>query len=1041
MSYAEATLDLSSIPVVCLTGLNGAGKSALLDALTWALWETGRSSSDELIRLGEKEMWVDLIFMHEGERYRVRRSRQKLSVKAGSRTTSKGSLEFQIFNAQKLTVSAAIAAGGIVESTKSRISTAEIPEISEQGELGDSAALTGKWRSLTGASVRQTQKQITDLLRMDFDTFVNSAYLRQGKADEFTTRAPSERKQILCDILGLSYFDKLQEKAKERAKQLKADAEIITRELADYPALNESAKKKAGLIDTHQKNLIELELQLNQLDNEVEQVAARLSESKSASDKLMLKEEHSKTLYEDLKALNNQLADCTAKLHKAEKLASQATEVEAASVQFDSIKSQLELFDKHAFEVQELVTQKMSLQHTLATMRARLEVELSSATAKALDMEEKARRVTHDAPERDKLTQAYAEYRRSLADEADMASRQETFARMTSRANELAAQVKESKIRLEADLYQKEQALKEHEIILHSRQSLEAQKTELEEEAKELDKLETEFQLIEETGLKIKTKIEAKSHKIESLKLQQRDKHKRSEELHAHSDSSTCPLCSGHIVDRAAVLERYGDEIAALDYEITCETAAIETLEHERAEMRKRYTELRTGLQKRTYLDKQIGQFNEKLMAIERARSSTEKLEKDAETLRERLQNDNYAQLERESLIGIKAELHKLEFDPVIYANLQSQLRMQRHIEVRYQQMQRDLLELKKIEEVLPVLQTEVKKLQDELGSETYGSEERKTLSELQKRLADFNYDRAMHSKLKEQLTELLPVADLRRELQAALQELPQLLDSRQTIELQLATKEEQLRVLTHEREFLVASVQEMPAWQDQLDKLKPELQIARESKEDLAKKSAVLEAEHQSLLTELSKLEQSRAQLHELNSALDDHLFLAEAFGKKGIQAVIIENAIPEIELEANRILSRLTENKMHIAFITQQKNKSGGTMETLELVIGDEIGTRNYELFSGGEAFKVNFAVRVALSRLLARRAGAKLETLIVDEGFGSQDEASRERLVKAIQAIQSEFARIIVITHMSDIKEMFTAQINVSKSLGSSQLQIDY
>jgi exonuclease SbcC len=187
--------------------------------------------------------------------------------------------------------------------------------------------------------------------------------------------------------------------------------------------------------------------------------------------------------------------------------------------------------------------------------------------------------------------------------------------------------------------------------------------------------------------------------------------------------------------------------------------------------------------------------------------------------------------------------------------------------------------------------------------------------------------------------------------------------------------------------------------------------------------------------------LEQSQIELKELNSTLDDHNFLAEAFGKKGIQAVIIENAIPEIETEANRILSRLTENKMHIAFITQQKNKTGGTMETLDLVIGDEIGTRNYELFSGGEAFKVNFAVRVALSRLLARRSGAKLETLIVDEGFGSQDEASRERLVKAIQAIQNEFARIIVITHMGDIKEMFTAQINVSKIQGASQLQIMY
>ena len=58
MSYADATLDLTGIPVVCLTGLNGAGKSALLDAVTWAIFEEARASSDDLVRLGEREMWV-----------------------------------------------------------------------------------------------------------------------------------------------------------------------------------------------------------------------------------------------------------------------------------------------------------------------------------------------------------------------------------------------------------------------------------------------------------------------------------------------------------------------------------------------------------------------------------------------------------------------------------------------------------------------------------------------------------------------------------------------------------------------------------------------------------------------------------------------------------------------------------------------------------------------------------------------------------------------------------------------------------------------
>ena len=148
----------------------------------------------------------------------------------------------------------------------------------------------------------------------------------------------------------------------------------------------------------------------------------------------------------------------------------------------------------------------------------------------------------------------------------------------------------------------------------------------------------------------------------------------------------------------------------------------------------------------------------------------------------------------------------------------------------------------------------------------------------------------------------------------------------------------------------------------------------------------------------------------------------------------MIIENAIPEIEAESNRILSRLTDNKMHIALVTQHRTKSGGMIETLDILIGDDIGTRNYELFSGGEAFKVNFAIRVALSRLLARRSGAKLETLIIDEGFGSQDDIRRDRLVKAIRSIQNEFARILVVTHMPDVREMFPIQIQVSKDRGS-------
>ena len=157
----------------------------------------------------------------------------------------------------------------------------------------------------------------------------------------------------------------------------------------------------------------------------------------------------------------------------------------------------------------------------------------------------------------------------------------------------------------------------------------------------------------------------------------------------------------------------------------------------------------------------------------------------------------------------------------------------------------------------------------------------------------------------------------------------------------------------------------------------------------------------------------------------------LAAAFGRKGVQALIIETAIPEIEEEANRLLGRMTDNRMHLTLETQSDYRSrDGARETLDIRIADELGVRGYELFSGGEAFRINLALRIALSRMLAHRAGAPLPTLFIDEGFGTQDPAGRDRIVDALNAIRDDFERIIVITHIEELKEQFPARIQVEK-----------
>ena len=170
-------------------------------------------------------------------------------------------------------------------------------------------------------------------------------------------------------------------------------------------------------------------------------------------------------------------------------------------------------------------------------------------------------------------------------------------------------------------------------------------------------------------------------------------------------------------------------------------------------------------------------------------------------------------------------------------------------------------------------------------------------------------------------------------------------------------------------------------------------------------------------------------------------HQQLMLAFGKKGVQALIIENAIPELAEETNRILDRLTDGNMSLFFDTlrESKTKKDGPIETLDIKVSDSLGTRPLEMYSGGEGFRAAFALRIALSKLLARRAGARLQTLIIDEGFGSQDAKGREKLVDCLDAIKDDFERIIVITHIDELKDAFATRVEIIKTPSGSQITV--
>lgn len=206
-----------------------------------------------------------------------------------------------------------------------------------------------------------------------------------------------------------------------------------------------------------------------------------------------------------------------------------------------------------------------------------------------------------------------------------------------------------------------------------------------------------------------------------------------------------------------------------------------------------------------------------------------------------------------------------------------------------------------------------------------------------------------------------------------------------------------------------------------------------------------------------LKKRQQEKAGLTKEKEVFEE---LSLAFGKKGIQAMIIETAIPEIEAEANTLLDRLTEGRMRVALVTQRETKTlrrslpraesrgsrqageekaPGIIETLDIIISDEMGERPYESWSGGEKFRVDLSIRLALSKLLTNRAGSKLQFLVIDEGFGTQDAQGISKIVETINAIQDDFEKILIITHLDELKEEFPVRVEVTKGTTGSTFEV--
>lgn len=837
---AAETLDFSDIHVACLTGENGAGKSSLLDAITWALWGQARArQDDDLIHLGQTEMEVEFSFRLAEETYRVLRRRI-----SGKR--AKSELHLHVF---------APAANG--------------------------------WRTLTESSIRETQAKINRLLRLDYDTFINSAFLLQGRADEFTTKKAAERKQILGDILGLGIYDEYEERAAEKSRQYGEAARI-------------------------------LEAQMAQMEQEMAHEGAYRREWEVS--------------YTKAADLNRSLRQAETRLND---LRQQHKELDLKRRQADDLQNRLG----------QTQTDLAELAQTIAQARNKIE-RYGQIIAQKPDIETGYK----------KLVQAQAE-------QADWAERLAQSSALSAEQHHLETLVAQARAKLETRIG-----------------IMRAQQADLQAKAVALPALKTDLAALQ---AQLET-LQAAEIGREANRLRLGDLNAESARLAEENKQLKAEM--GKIRERLTQLEEAGS---------TCPVCAQPLNESHRLAVQAQFTAEGTT-KGNAFRDNKTRQTE-----IEQAQKTLEAAIKQADR----------------------------------------ELAQYRAIQSRHAQAEQLAREAEKAAQTLESLAESYQSLQKQVAEGNFEPAATARLAELKTQLADLGYDPARYQAARKSVEALAHFADDLRRLQDAetrLGEEQTRLNAdvaRQDRLLgQTAADRETLARLTAETAALPQLARDLSSASLQVDDLQRQERLARD-----AVAAAQQKLDH---LAYLAKEKTAKAdKLAEQKAAQEIYKELRAAFGKKGVQALLIEHAIPELETEANNILGRMTDGRVNVQFVTQRTAKTvDNVIETLDIRIADELGTRDYDLYSGGEAFRVNFAIRIALSKLLARRAGASLQTLVMDEGFGTQDSRGRERLVEAINAIQGDFEKIVVITHIDELQGAFPHQIRVRKTEAGSTVTVE-
>ncbi|TYQ25595.1 SMC family ATPase [Pseudanabaena sp. UWO311] len=982
------TLDFSSLDLFAITGATGAGKTSLLDAITFALYDKVAqkpNSSRELVSQGATQLKVEFRFVMRQTEYRVVRTWR-----------NRGKTDIKNFLLDEL--------------------------VGEEWE-------------------RCATQKVEEIIGMDFETFTRVIILPQGQFDEFLKGEAGKRREILRQLAGFQIFELMRKEASDRTSRFKAEREGLDKVLEGMqaPTIEEVNAQQTELenlevaipeLDIKSKNsrkLLEAEERLFAQIQQYSQLSVKLEQLQQDAPKIQALEVQFRNaqlansivgtwtiLQTTRKRVENAIADLT----RANK------QLEIAKFDLEKQQQILEQSRTDQIEAQshiESQERSLALAEALHTQQQQCVAELERANKNTLERSqqlEKATKATKQAElELQNATQQLQKIATAIANSHNDPQRLES-------------------------LRQVAEPLAQQQMLQDGLVKLKQKSTQLQTESSNLTlQLDKSKQVIAKAGNEFQiasiTLNNAEDSNLQAL--QSSHVNALRAELH---DGDNCPVCNNLYVigGLPELLKIELIDTDTLKKQRDANERQLAKLREDKAKLEANLEssqiQLQTQTQEITELETEVAKFQEQIdhilqtewtaaeilrdrQELERQELAYQKLINEQKEIAIACQNtESKLNLNQENLQLAQTEFQKAEQEKVLR---QSQLQevSQRLQEITagksYESLRQSILQAKselsdrlqsieksyqKARETFVKREEAATKAQDNhnIAIAECTQQETNWLNELQSinfTESEFLTAQTTRSQMESWQKEIDTYQRQEQDLTTRRQMFAEAIADQHTDEIAIANLRADLQQTEQELQLASETRASIKAWLEQA-------QQRRQESQDLEERKVTLQAQEQTY--------------HTLSQDLQSNKF----------QEYILDSLQQELANRASVLLQQLSEDR----YILQIESGDYWVSDNWN---GGE--KRRIRTLSGGETFAASLSMALALSEKLSM--GIELGSLFLDEGFGTLDSETLESVTQILESLRQQDRLIGVITHIQSLAERLPTQIHVRKSINGSEL----